>query len=213
MIRKSAGIAALLVILAAPVFAQDSQSQSAQAPSSSQASTTTPKRKIVAYLPKYEISGGPTYYSFYAPTGQTLGMLGWNAAFQYNWKRWIGAEAEGFGAYYNQGSLGKTSIYGLMIGPQVYPFGHRKVTVFVHALAGGGHYRIAFPAFGGFGGSAIAHTTSVYEVGGGLDYNWRQHLGFRLVQFDYDKADFFTGNLNRAGYRVSIGVVYRFGQR
>jgi hypothetical protein len=210
--KKIAGLAALLILAAVPAFAQESQS--APAPkTATQSNAETPKPHEPRYLPKYEISGAGSYYSFYAPTQTTLGMLGWNATFQYNFRKWVGLEAEGFGEYYNQGTNGKTSIYSGLGGGQFYPFGRRKVTVYVHGLVGYGRYRITFPAFGGFGFSAVNKSTEVYELGGGFDYNLRKHWTVRMIQADFDKADYYSGNLTRSSYRLSIGAVYRFGQR
>jgi hypothetical protein len=212
--KRLAGLLALLMWIAVPLFAQDTQeSQESQGAPASQSTPEQPKPHVPPYVPKYEISLTGSYYSFYSPSSRTLGMLGWNGMFQYNFRQWLGLAGEGFGEYYNQGTNGKTSIYSGLAGTQVYPFGHRKVTLFGKALIGEGRYRIAFPSFGGFGFSAVDKSTIVYEVGGGLDYNLKKHWSIRVVQGDYDKADFFTGNANRAGYRISFGAIYRFGQR
>jgi hypothetical protein len=213
--KRLAGLVALLMWMAVPLFAQDTQnSQETQAGPASQSTPEQPKPHVPPYVPKYEVSVAGSYYSFYSPSSRTLGMLGWNGTVQYNYRRWLGLVGEGFGEYYNQGINGKTSIYSGLGGAQVYPFGHRKATLFGKVLVGEGRYRIAFPAFGGFGFSAVDRSTIVYELGGGLDYNLKKHWSIRMVQADYDKADFFTGSdANRASYRISFGAVYRFGQR
>jgi hypothetical protein len=211
VMKKLAGLVALLIWTGVPAFGQDNAQESGSAPE--QSAPEKPSVRVPPYIPKYEVSGAGSYYSFYAPTGATLGMFGWNGTFQYNFRTWLGIVGEGFGEYKDQGVDGKTTIYAALAGGQVYPFKHRKVTVFGRALIGRAHYRIAFPPFGGFGFSAANRSATAYELGGGLDYNLRKHWSVRMVQADFDKADFFSGNANRASYRISLGVVYRFGQR
>ncbi len=208
--RKLAGLLTLLLFCIAPVVAQDGAPAPAPAPSQAPKQKSKPER----YVPKYEISGAYTHLSFYSPTGITLGMNGWDGSFDYNVKWWLGVEGEVFGTYYNQGINGKTTIYTGMAGPEIFPFGHRKLTVFGHVLYGVGHYDLSFPALAPFPPSSITHTSDVWDAGGGLDFYLKPHLGIRLIQADYTEANFFTGShANQGGLRVSFGVVYRFGTK
>jgi opacity protein-like surface antigen len=209
--RKLAGLLTLLLFCIAPAIAQDAPQDTAQSTTQNKGQVKRPKP--APYTPKVEISAAFTHRSFYAPSGLTFGMNGWDGSVDYNLRSWLGVDVEVLGTYYDQGINGKTSIYDALVGPQIYPFKHHKFTPFGHVLIGAGHYNLAFPPLSPFPASSVSHTASAWDVGGGVDvYVWK-NLGVRALQLDYDKASFFSGNLSRAGYRVTVGIVYRFGGR
>jgi opacity protein-like surface antigen len=211
--RKLAGLLTLLLVCLVPAMAQDTAP--AKAPGTSQA----PKKvKPSLYLPKYEVYGGFTYRSFYAPgvgivPADTLGMIGGGGSFVYNLDSWIGLEAEIDGTYKDQGTNGRTVIYTGVFGPQFYPLKHRRLTPFFHALYGVGHYDLSFPKLSPFPSSSITRTASAWDLGGGVDFYVTKHLGVRAIQWDYDKQNYFSGQASRGGYRISTGVIYRFGEK
>jgi hypothetical protein len=216
---KKAGYFALLMLFVLPVAAR-AQDPTQEAPPSTppaapQAPAQTPPVAAEIYTPKYELSAGYNYRKFYFNNGTTLGMNGGYASVDRNFKRWLGAFAEISAVYRGRGLSGDSSIYTLLIGPQLYPFGHRKLTPFGHVLFGAGYYRNAVPANGGFSSSVQTFAGTDWGGGGGLDMNLRnrKHLGIRLIEVDYDKAHFYGGNIDRGSIRVSVGIVYRFGEK
>lgn len=209
--KKLVGLFILFLVCIAPAMAQDTTQGTATDKAPEQDQTKSVKAPL--YTPKYEISVAFTHRSFYAPTGLTLGMNGWDASFDYNLRPWLGVEGEILGTSNDQGVNGKTTIYTALVGPQIYPLKHHKITPFAHALLGVGHYNLTFPAESPFPSSSITHTADAWDFGGGVDFYVWKNLGVRVVQLDYDKASFFSGQGSRVGYRVSFGVVYRMGER
>ena len=213
--KKLAGPLTLLLFFTATAMAQDQPQDTApaQAPAPAKApeKSPPPKPKHGGYQSKYEVSGDYTHYSFYTPGGLTPGMNGWNGSVVYNYKWWLGLEGEGLGVYNHEGgNNGNTTIYTGLVGAQIYPLGHRKLTVFGHALFGGGHYELSFPPLPPFPASTVTRTGTGWEVGGGADFYVRKNLGVRAFQLDYDKTSFFSGNSSRGNFRVTVGIVYRF---
>jgi hypothetical protein len=220
--KKFAGLLALLLFFAAAVVAQDQPQDTAPvqappaapAPAKAPEKAPPPKPKHGGYESKYEISADFTHYSFYAASGTTPSMNGWTGSFVYNYKWWLGLEGEGLGVYNHAGNLeGNTTIYSGFVGPQIYPLGHRRITVFAHAMFGGGRYQLSFPPFSPFAASAVVNTGAGWEVGGGADFYVRKHLAVRVFQLDYDKIGFFSGKASRGNARISVGIVYRFGDK
>jgi hypothetical protein len=218
---KLVGICALLAVFAVTTaVAQDQSTPDQKEPASTSSAPQTPKKVKRVYTAwKYELSAGFAHRSYYAPGGGTFGLVGWYASGEYNWKRWLGAEAEVTDTWYTLKSAGFPSdtiyIYTFLAGPRFYPLGHHKVTPFGHVLIGAGHYSSATPAFGGFHGATITSNAYTYEVGGGLDLNLWKHWGVRMIQADFGNANYVqnAGVPNRGSTRFSFGVVYHFGAR
>lgn len=219
--KKLAGLFALLVLVVVPAVAQDAPPQ--EAPSQSTppqaAPETSPntekKPKPLLYTPKYEISGGFSHRSYYIASGPKIGMNGWYGSLDYNWKRWLGFELEGQGVYTSLDVNQNASLYTLLVGPQIYPFKHHKLTPFGHFFYGGGYFRKTTAAFGGFPSGVSTDFSKAWEGGGGLDVNVRRHWTVRAIQFDYGSTHFFSGSgtPGQGSYRVSVGIVYHLGQR
>jgi hypothetical protein len=166
----------------------------------------------LAQTPKEEISGGATFNRYTAPSGSYLDMGGWTGSGDYNFRTWAGAELEASGDYNNKELIGRTSVYRLFVGPQIFPFRHHKLTPWAHILFGEGYYRNSIPPSGGFPAKVNSDFAFAWEVGAGLDLNIKQHWGTR-VQFDYDPTRFFGYKAGQPGYRVSFGLIYRIGKR
>jgi len=229
------GLTFLTAVATKPALAQD-QTPPAQPQDQGQtpaASDQTPPVKAKRSHPvsKYELSGGYALRTFYgyqylsngALGSGTLHMNGAYGSLDYNRFRWLGFVGEAVASFKNQSSLsdngglnGNTSIYTFLFGPQVYPFGHRKLTPFGHFFYGMGWYRNSTNAFSGFPGNASDKFVRAWEAGGGLDLTIKGKWAVRLIQFDTTSANFFanTNNFtNRGLTRISFGVVYHFGQR
>ncbi|MGD0955921.1 MAG: outer membrane beta-barrel protein [Candidatus Acidiferrales bacterium] len=219
---KKAGLFVLLVLFVLPAVARaqegTQETPPTTPPAAPQAPAQTPAPPVAAerHTPEYELSAGYNYRRFYfpdEPTAPTLGMNGGYASLDRNFKSWLGAYAEISATYRGRGVYGDSSIYTLLVGPQLYPLRHRKLTPFGHVLFGAGYYRNAVPANGGFGSSVLSATAFAWGGGGGMDLYLKKHLGIRLFEYDYDIAHFYGGNVDHGSSRISVGIVYRFGER
>jgi hypothetical protein len=170
---------------------------------------------------RFDFSGGGSFRAFtqtQTSDGATIGMPGWYASLDYNIHRFrnhFGLEIEGSGNYRNQIVLGPTSVYTLLVGPKIYPFGHHKLTPFGHVLYGAAYYRDGIPAQNPFDYTLRQSSSKAWEAGGGLDLNIRKHWGVRMLQVDYGQTDlyFLGARSTQNNYRASIGINYRFGGR
>lgn len=183
--KKLIGLSGLLLILAFPAMAQ--------------------------IAPHIDVSAGYSLRVFQDPSGVREGMNGWYGSVDYNVFRWLAAEAEVSGNYRNNGLEGNTSVYTGLLGPQFYPFGHRKITVHGHVLVGEGAYWVHFPAYGGFPSQVNWYWDKAWEAGGGIDYTRSSRWKIRVIQADFAQTRFFGHSENN--YRASIGFVYTFGKK
>jgi len=223
------GLAGLFVLSAiSSSRAQDQPPpEQGQAPSDQgqtpEGQTEPVKVKRTSTVPKFQISAGYANRSYYATDGLglrvpgSIGTNGWYASFEDNLKKWIGVVGEVVDTGKNQGTiLGTTHIYTFLVGPQVYPLGHRKVSPFGQFLYGVGFYDDKVPPCCGSNGNDITSTVRAWAGGGGLDLNLKEHWAVRLLEIDFTSANFFPSTqtyTNRTLRRVSVGVVYRFGKR
>jgi len=174
--------------------------------------------------PKYEIGGGYAFRSFDDTIYNIrLNMNGWDAFGDYHIWRFINVAADVSGTYSFYGTnpnsisyTGNTSIYNVLAGPQLYPFGHNhKITFYGHLLFGEGMYVYNLPSEGGF--HAVHHFDSglTWMGGGGFDVRVTKHWSVRLPEADYEQTHFFGGGagINQGNYRVSVGAIYRFGAK
>jgi hypothetical protein len=171
-------------------------------------------------VPKFEIGGGALYRSFDQFGGSRINMGGWAAYGDYHIWRFINVAGEIAGTYNRNSSSGSvnktntsTDIYSFLVGPQLYPFGHKhKITPFAHVLFGGGYYtnninQVGFTPF------SISYFGSVWMAGGGLDWKFREHWSIRVIQADYEQTHLLSGAPAQTNYRASIGLVYRFREK
>lgn len=210
--KKLARLFGLLVLFVVPVMAQDTTPpQSTPAPAPEEPA----KVKRTYVTPKVELSGGYTYRQYYVSTSTNIGMHGWYASGDYNLYRWLGVEGEVVSVGKNLGIIdGDTHIYTFMGGLRLTPLGHRKITPYGHILYGEGYYRVTYPPLGGHGGATQTSSASVWEGGGGLDYNLGRHWGIRLVEADFGGGKFLkNGYAGQSSRRVSFGIVFRFGEK
>jgi hypothetical protein len=154
---------------------------------------------FVALLPaaaqdeKVEVFGGYSYMRLRG--GADLNLNGWEASAQYKFRDWIGGVADFDGHYGSPSGIG-TSVHSFLFGPQVsLP---SKVSPFAHVLLGGAHFSAA-----GAGDTAFS-----MAIGGGMDYEIKQGISWRIIQGDYLLTRFFGETQNNG--RLSTGVVFRF---
>ncbi|MGH9724760.1 MAG: outer membrane beta-barrel protein, partial [Candidatus Acidiferrales bacterium] len=155
--------------------------------------------------PKWELGGGYTFRSFMDPQSNSrLPMNGWSGTADYTViKRWLSAAIDIDGAYNNYGLYGNTSVYTAMIGPQIYPLGHHKLTLFAHALFGEGYTRDTLPASGGFNQITFSSNAFAMEGGAGLDYTLKKRWAIRLIQFDYEDTRFYPAiGIPQGNYKI-----------
>ena len=151
-------------------------------------------------VPRLQLFGGYSYTRFDSSTFGFAGgsnLNGWNAAVSGNIIRGFGATAELTGQYGNHMNL-----RDFAAGPQ-FLFPHGKMLFFAHALFGKGR---TFVSEGG----GVGDTQRAYLVGGGVDMPFRHHFDIRVVQGDYVRTELLGQNQNN--FRVSAGVVYRWGE-
>ncbi len=165
--------------------------------------------------PGLEVGGGYTLRVYTSPfTAQRLFMNGWNGTAEYGIKRWLSAAVDFDGAYADTGLNGRYSIYTAMIGPQIYPLGHRKFTLFGHVLVGGGYARYRLPASGGFPITTTGSDSRTYEAGGGLEYARNSRWTIRLVEADYEGSKFFnSGGTSYSNYKYRFTIIYHFSKK
>jgi hypothetical protein len=172
-------------------------------PSVAQAQQTAP----------YEVSAGYSLRVFTQPGYARVGLNGVYGSFDYNIINRVSASAEVSSGLRNQGVNGDLVISSIMVGPQIFPFGHRhKITPFAHVMFGEGFYRNSYPAYGGFPAQVTTDSKFSWEAGGGVDWIHNSHWAIRVIQLDFAQTKFFA-NQSQTNYRASIGVVYRFGQK
>lgn len=212
--RRLVALGALLLVSIAPALAQDDagtqQEPSVQAP----VPAAPPVKKAPPETPTWELSGGYTYRSNYQPDGSKPYFNGFYASVDRNIFHWLGAEANFTRTSKDRGVLlGDARVYTLMAGPDLFPFGHRKVTLWGHVLFGLGRESITYPPFAGIGQQTFTYDVKAWEAGGGLDWNKWQHWSIRLIEGDFGGANFTGVKTGGGSIRISVGAVYRFGQK
>jgi hypothetical protein len=195
-IRKLLGLITLLMLASLPTMAQ--------------------------VMPAGEVGAGYTFRSYGLPTIEQppsrLSMNGWNITADYNFNSWLG------GAVYldwtdNTSSGAETNITTGMIGPQIYPLGHHKLTPFAHALFGAGRFYFRYPC-ACLGASGESNYFSQYDfgwvVGGGVDYTVMPHVGIRLGQVDFEQVRFGLQGFGKGlapaqnNWKYSAAILLRF---
>jgi hypothetical protein len=199
----------LLVIMPAAAQSTSSSTSSSQKAPEPEAEQTPPPPVVV---PPYELSGGYTLRVFTEPSYARVGLSGGYGSFDYTILSRISAEAEVSAGFRSQGINGNLSIYSALVGPEIFPFKHRrKITPFAHILFGKAFYRNSYPAYGGFPAEVKTDSSFSWEGGGGVDWTHSAHWAIRVIEADYAQTK-FLGTLTQANYRLSVGVVYRFSK-
>ncbi|MGE0129643.1 MAG: hypothetical protein AB7U82_16310 [Blastocatellales bacterium] len=143
--------------------------------------------------PRVELFGG--YSALVAGDLNDLDHAnGVGAEFAGNFNRFLGLVAE-FGVHRDN----DLRIYSAYAGPRL-SFRGRRVTFFIHALAGG----VRAPNGGG------SLTVASFAGGGGLDLNVSDNVAIRLFQIDYTPVRQGGHWFNL--YRGQTGVTFKLGR-
>jgi hypothetical protein len=147
-------------------------------------------------VPRVELLAGYSYLRA-NPTGLPgVNTNGWEGSLAYNVSPHWALKGEFSGDY----CCGGEHLHTFMGGPQ-WAWRVNDATVFVHGLVGGAHAQ----------GAGIADTSIAWAAGGGIDWDFSRHFGWRAFQVDY-VGTHFLGN-TQSDFRVSTGLVFRFGRR
>ena len=159
--------------------------------------------------PHVEIFAGGMYFDANtngsgSAVQNNVSLRGWNFSVSENINHWFGGAIDVSGAYANP--RGIREFQHTIVGGPV--FSYRKVsgvTPFAHAMIGG------IRASRGYLGASQPATRFTAVFGGGVDLKIREHVALRIVQADYQVTPFF--NQAQANYRISVGVVLRWGKK
>ena len=109
----------------------------------------------------------------------------------------------------------------VMIGPQIYPIGHHRLTPFGHVEFGLTHFLNTLSASSGCGveSSITCNLTDGsfgVSAGGGVDFSLTHHFAVRIGEFDWEQSRMFepgavTQNKNQNNWKVKAGIILRFG--
>jgi hypothetical protein len=155
------------------------------------------------------IPGPPVWTRTSVPTGFGVNFA-WNLSnyvaivtdFSYHW--------DGFTTSLSPNEV-KTGDFIFLGGPRFYARS-KYVTGFGHALVGGTRSRREFVdrfTGGDLRSLKVTNTSFTLGLGGGVDVNMSEGVAFRAFQFDYLPT--FSNGSWKDNYRVSSGVVFRFG--
>jgi|SRR5579884_233974 len=182
-------------------------------------------------FPKAEIFGGYSYGSIQVLSNHR-NVNGWNGAVTVNINRWFGLTSDFSGLY--GGSATESTVFNIppapitvttremnnlhtfMFGPQ-FSFNKGKLHPFTRFLLGAARTGETFQltesgCVGGLGGlclavgpSSGAATNVSFAVGGGIDYQIKKNIAWR-VQADYLAVS------SSSNARVSTGIVLQIGK-
>lgn len=183
-------------------------------------------------FPKAEVFGG---YSFFRAGGGD-NLNGWNASVAGNVNSWFGLVADFSGHYDSASSRSqldfpglpgfpplpgsaitiqrKTSVHTFLAGPRFSYRKNERITPFAHLLLGvSRRHSESETDFGGLGRTFFSSNDTGFAgaLGGGLDVTLSKNIALRVVQADYMLTRSF--GFNRSNGRVSIGLVFRFGNK
>lgn len=168
--------------------------------------------------PTWEIGAGYAFRSYDSPTLSRIGMNGWDATADRNFKRWIGLTIDGSGTYANKGVNGNYAIYEFLAGPRIYPFTHRhKLVPYGQFLFGVGYLHLHYPLNGGFAPITDTSWNYTWAGGGGVEWKFKSKWNIRVFEFDYEHTTFpafvpnSTFSYTQGNYRISVGFVYHIG--
>jgi hypothetical protein len=191
-------------------------------------------------VPSFEIGGGFTYRSFNAQTNEfefdnsissepRIPMNGFFATVAYNFNGFVGVVSDFDWTRANVpndvGVPGNDTFSSLMVGPQIYPIGHHRLTPFAHVEFGLAHFRqdaTNSPAGEGCGVAQegfpcfLTDGSFAVDAGGGVDFSVTKMIAIRAGEFDWDQSRMFepgtaTGNKNQSNWKVKAGIIIRFG--
>jgi hypothetical protein len=177
--------------------------------------------------PSFEVGGGYAFRSFDIPNngGAIFNMNGWMATADYNFNDFVGATIDFDMTRIQQPNSaafpGTNYLSTLMVGPQIYPLGHHKLTPFFHGEVGLAHYTLEFSSPCGtsdLGPCSFTDGSYAIGFGGGLDWKASRHISVRLAQADYEQTRILepgtaNGYGNQNHYKLKAGVLITFGSK
>jgi opacity protein-like surface antigen len=174
-------------------------------------------------VPRVELFGGYSYLNL-DTTGRTdrLNFNGFDTNVTFNVNRHFGLEADFAGHFQSPCDQGiaiqannRCAVWAYMAGPKV-SFHNQRFSPFAHVLFGGDRFSNTNLTAGGF---TTSQTSWSMAAGGGVDFTVSPRISIRLGQFDYfmTNHDLIIGNFTDPGhqnhFRISTGVVFKFGKR
>jgi len=184
-------------------------------------------------IPRYELFVGYSYLRA-VPTMASGNRLVWlnggSTSLALNLNRYLGVVGD-FGAYTNSqvrftGAYNTTvdvdnsnvAVLSYLFGPRISFRQFGRLTPFVQVLFGGVHANEVDLAHCTVNCILLpAQDTFAWTGGGGLDFRFRHHFAFRIIQAEYLMTRFTDFNTGSTGtqndLRLSSGIVFRFGGR
>jgi hypothetical protein len=154
--------------------------------------------------PRWEVFGGYSYRNFDSPTigyASRSNLNGWNAEPTFNLTTSWSLLADASGHYGSQ-----LTLYNFMAGPQ-YSWRREKSKFFIHGLFGKAQNTFNLKTSTRNGFESVGHA---FAIGGGYDLVLTPRFTLRAVQADY--VNTHTFGVSQNDIRVSIGLVFHFGQ-
>lgn len=176
-------------------------------------------------VPRVELFGGYSYLNL-DTSGRTdrLNFNGFDTNVTFNVNRHLGVEVDFAGHFQSPCDQGvaiqannRCAEWAYMAGPKV-SFRKERLTPFAHVLFGGDTFSNSNSQGGEFTFTA-SQTRWAMATGGGLDFIVSPRISVRVAQFDYfmTNHNLIIGNFVDPGhqnhFRISTGVVFKFGKR
>ncbi len=158
--------------------------------------------------PKAEISGG--FSLLRAVELSSVNFYGWDASVAGNLNRWFGLVGDFSGHYAKAGpgflgpSAPRVNAHTFLFGPRFSYRSDGRLTPFAHVLFGAAH------GSAGVFGVTLSDTAFAMAAGGGIDIRLADRIALRAFQADYLMTRF--GGVHQNSVRLTIGMVFRFGQ-
>jgi len=128
---------------------------------------------------------------------------GFNFAANGNFNEWFGITGDFSAAYKTENGVSLHN-YTYTFGPVISLRANKGFTPFAHALIGGDHTSLSATGFGSATGNGVA-----MMAGGGVDFNFSQHISFRAAQADWLLLH-SSGSTSSKNARISSGIVFKF---
>lgn len=173
------------------------------------------------HTPAGDVFGGYSYLRVRPGEGiDGFNLNGWNASVAVHANSWFAVVGD-FSGHYGKPTFDidenggtvlvkvDTKVHSYVFGPRFTARPGERVEVFLHALFGGARMSLS--------ASGLSETENAFAmaIGGGVDARASDHVAFRLFQADYLLTRFgVEGNkTNQHNFRISTGIVFRFGSR
>ena len=148
----------------------------------------------------YSLVGYSVFQRYSGPS--TLNKYnGWDASVVGRVAPHVGLEADFGGGFSGAYGGGTSRIYSYMGGPRVF-MDRGKARFYAHVLFGG--MTFSSPGY-------VSSTSFAMAVGGGADYWFSRHVGVQVLQADYIHNNNNVVGPSHGDFRISTGVVFRFG--